>query len=213
MVTAEPYPTPPPGIPNQVTSYLTGLIPAWVVDTSVAVVLTGLTVLLAVLAHHHARRGTWLGGWSSGPASIITALTAASYANSGLPALAGVSPGDLDPRTILVEAATALAAAALVTGATWPVAMHVAKHRGRPITVADLRAWVLAERLHAAGGAAAGAALSWIVFNPMLSGAGAVIGLLVTGTVERLRSPLVPAPPREHRAAPAPVPPPISDEW
>jgi len=217
MITAEPYPTPPPGIPNQVTSYLTGLIPAGVLDSGAAVVLTGLTVILVAVGHRHAHRGNWCSGWVSGPVAIITALIAASYGASGLPDLAGVSPGDADPRTILVEAATALAAAVLIAGATWPVAMHVAAVRGSPISLPALRDWVQTQRLHAGGGAAAGVVLAWIV-DPMLCVAGAVLGLLVTELIEHLRGPVVPvtpAAPRDHRVVPAPVPgpTPISDEW
>jgi len=84
MITAEPYPTPPPGIPSQVTSYLTGLIPAGVVDTGIAVVLTGLTLILVAVGHRHARRENWFSGWVSGPAAIITSLVAATYAATGL---------------------------------------------------------------------------------------------------------------------------------
>ncbi len=219
MITAEPYPTPTPsplsGIPEQVTGYLTGLIPPGIIGSGIAVALTGLTLLLAVLGHRHARQQNWCSGWLSGPLGIVIALFAASYAATGLPALAGVSPGDVDPRTILVEAAVALAVATLVTGAVWPVAVHVALYRGRPISLPVLRDWALTQRLPAAGGAAAGVVLAWIV-DPMMTAAGAVLGLLVTGLVEHLRGPAVPvtpAPRREQQAMPAPVPPPVSDEW
>jgi len=228
VITAEPYPTPSPsqtsGILDQVTGYLTGLIPPGVLGSGAAATLTVLTVILAALGVSHARRGVWCSGWCSGPLGIVTALFAVSYASTGLPALAGVAPGDVDPRTIVVEVAVALFVAVLITGAIWPVAMHVAAYRGRQISLLELRAWVLAERLHAAGGAGAGALAAWIV-DPLLCVAGAGIGLLITGLVEHLRGPAVdrpesagdaratevtPAPVPEHRAAP---PAPISDEW
>jgi len=101
MSFAEPYPAPPPDLQHEVASYLGSLIPPGVIGSGVAVVLTGLTVILAVVGHRHARRGVWCSGWLSGPLGIAAALWAASYANAGLPALAGVSPGDVDPRTIL----------------------------------------------------------------------------------------------------------------
>jgi len=219
MWLAEPYPTPPPGIPGMITGYLTGLIPAGVIDTTVAAFFAAVTVVLAALGYHHARRQTWLSGWVSGPVSIVTALIAASYGASGLPDLAGVDPSARAPQTFVVDATVALLAGAVVAGATWPVAAHLAAHRGSPITLADLRDWAQAQRLHAGGGAAVGAALAWIVLGPMLSVAGSVIGVLITGLIEHLRgpagpaTPAPPAAPREHRVVPAPVPPPISDEW
>lgn len=109
----------------------------------------------------------------------------------------------------------ALAVAILIVGAVWPVAVHVAAHRGHPISLLGLRDWAQTAPLHAAGGAAAGVVLAWIV-DPMMCVAGAALGLLATALVEHLRGPAVPAtpdPPREHRAASAPTTPPISDEW
>lgn len=231
MITAEPYPTPSPsqtsGILDQVAQYLTKLIPPGVLDSGAAATLAGVTVILAALGHRHARQQNWCSGWVSGPLGIVTALAAASYAATGLPALAGVAPGDADPRTVVVEVAVALAVAVLLVGAVWPVAMHVAAYRGRPVTLLGLRAWAQTTPLHAAGGGAAGALLAWAV-DPLLVVAGAVLGLGTTGLVEHLRGAQVdrsesagdaraaegtPTPVSEHRAARAPVPPPISDEW
>lgn len=218
MITAEPYPTPTPGIPSQVISYLTGLIPPGIIDTGTAVALTGLTVILVVGGHRGGRRGNWCSGWVFGPLGIGSSLFAASYFVTGLPALAGVSLGDADPRTIVVEVAVALAVAVLVVGAVWPVAVHVAAHRGRPVSLPALRDWAQTAPLHAAGGAAEGVVLAWIV-DPMMSAAGAVLGLLVTALVENMRVraavPVTPAPLREHRPArgPTAVPTPVSDEW
>lgn len=230
MITAE-YPTPSPsqtsGILDQISRYLTGLIPPGVIDSGAAATLTAATVILAALGHRHARSGVWCSGWCSGPLGIVCALFAASYASTGLPALAGVAPGDIDPRTVVVEVAVALAAAVLIVGAVWPVAVHGAAHLGRPVTLLGLRAWAQTTPLHAAGGAGAGALLAWIL-DPLFVVAGAVLGLLITWLVEHLRGAavdrsgsagdtratgLTPAPVPEHRAARAPVPPPISDEW
>jgi len=215
VIFAEPYPTPTPsplsGIPEQVTGYLTKLVPPGVLDSGAAVVLTGLTVILVAVGRHHQRRGVWCSGWLSGPLGIAAALWAASYANTGLPALAGVAPGDVDPRTIVVEVAVALFVAVLIAGAVWPVAVHVAAHRGRPVSLLGLRDWAQTAPLHAAGGAGAGALMAWIV-DPMLVVAGAALGLGATWLLEHLRGPGVAAQtgaPREHRAAPTPV----SDEW
>ena len=216
--TPPPSPSPLSGIPDQVTGYLTGLIPAGLIDTGIAAFFTAATLVLAALAHHHDRRQAWLCGWLSGPAAIFTALIAASYGTSGLPNLFGVDPFARDPRSFAVDAAVTLLVAALVAGAAWPVAAHVAAHRGSPITLAALRNWALAERLHAGGGAAAGAAGGWIVLGPLLCVAGAVIGALATAVVEHLRRPVTPVPPAEHLRPPAalpraPVPPAvISDE-
>lgn len=163
-----------------------------------------MTVLLAALAYHRARRETWLGGWLAGPVSIITALVAGSYGVSGLPNLVGVDSFARDPRALLVDAAVALLAAAVVAGAVWPVLAHVAAFRGRPITVADLRDWAQTQRLHAGGGAAAGAAAAWIVLGPLLCAAGAVLGALATAVVEHLRGPAIPAARPEHRRPPEP---------
>ena len=220
MNLAEPYPTSPSptsGIQDQVTGYLTGLIPVGLVDTGIGATFTVMTMILAVLAHHHARRQTWLGGTVFGPAAIFTALIAASYGTSGLPNLVGVDSFSRDPRSLLVDAVVALLVAALVAGAATPVAVHVAAHRGSPINLADLRNWALAERLHSGGGAAAGAAVGWIMLGPLLCVAGAVIGLLVTAVVEHLRAPVIPAAQPEQRRPPvvpphAPVPPVVSDE-
>jgi len=217
MITAEPYPTPTPsplsGIPEQVTAYLDGLIPAGFVNTGVAAFFAVVTLILGALAHHHARRQTWLGGRLSGPVSIFTALVAASYGTSGLPNLAGVDSFARDPRSLAVDAALALLAAALVAGVAWPASVRLAAHRGRPVSLPVLRDWAQTAPLHAAGGAAAGVVLAWIVFSPLLCVAGAALGFLATGLVEHLRGPAMPSPPHEHRSAPAPVPPPISDEW
>lgn len=228
MIFAEPYPTPSPsqtsGILDQITRYLTGLIPPGVLDSGAAATLAVATVILAALGHRHARQQNWCSGWCSGPLGIVTALAAASYATTGLPALAGVAPGDLDPRTIVVEVAVALFVAVLLAGAAWPVAMHVAAHLGRPVSLLGLRAWAQTTPLHAAGGGAAGALAAWAV-DPLLVVAGAALGLGGTWLVEHLRGPavprsesagdaratdLTPAPAPEHRAAP---PAPISDEW
>lgn len=227
MITAEPYPTPSPsqtsGILNQATEYLTKLIPPGVLESGGAGTLAGVTVILAALGHRHARQQNWFSGWCSGPLGIVTALFAASYASTGLPALAGVAPGDVDPRTIVVEVTVALAVAVLIAGATWPVVIHVAAYRDRPVTLLGLRAWAQTTPLHAAGGGAAGALLAWAV-DPLFVVAGAVLGLGATWLVEHLRGPAVersesagdaraaegtPTPVPEHRAAP----PPISDEW
>ncbi len=223
MVLAEPYPTPPPGIPSQVTGYLTGLIPPGVIDTGIAAFFAAATLILAALAHHHARRQTWLSGWFSGPVGILAAAIAVSYGVSGLPALAGVDSFARDPRSLFVDAAVALLAAALVAGAVWPVAVHVAAHRGSPINLVDLREWAQTQRLHSGGGAAAGAAVGWIVLDPLLCVVGAVFGFLLTATVEHLRATGISVPPAEHprpravqpehRAQHAPVPPAVvSDE-
>ncbi len=224
MMLAEPYPSPTPsplsGIPDQVTAYLSGLVPAGAVDTGISAFFTVATVILAALGYHHGRRGRWLSGWLSGPAAVLMALIAASYGATGLPNLIGVDSFARDPKALLVDGAVALLAAVLVAGAAWPVAAHVAAYRGRPITLVELKEWAQAERLHAGGGAAAGAAVAWIVLSPLLALAGAVIGLLVTAGVVTLRAPAVPAArpeqPRPPAALPehrAPVPPPISDEW
>jgi len=229
VITAEPYPTPSPsqtsGILNQITEYLTKLIPPGVLGSGAAATLTVLTVILVAVGHRHARQQNWCSGWVSGPLGIVTALWAASYASTGLPALAGVAPGDTDPRTIIVEVAVVLFVAVLIAGAVWPVAAHVAAYRGRPVRLLGLRAWAQTTPLHAAGGAGAGALVAWIV-DPLLCVAGGVLGLLITGLVEHLRGSQVPrsgsagdaratevtpAPVPEHRAAP-PTPP-ISDEW
>jgi len=227
VISAEPYPTPSPsqtsGILDQVTQYLTGLIPPGVLDSGAAATLTVLTVILAAVGHRHARQQNWCSGWCSGPLGIVTALWAASYAATGLPALAGVAPGDADPRTIVVEVVVALAVAVLIAGAVWPVEVHVAVHLGRPVSPLGLRDWAQMAPLHAAGGAGAGALLAWAV-DPLLVVAGAALGLGITWLVEHLRGPQVPrsesageahaaegipTPVPEHRA----TPPPISDEW
>lgn len=227
MITAEPYPTPSPsqtsGILNQITEYLTKLIPPGVLGSGAAATLTVLTVILVAVGHRHARQQNWCSGWVSGPLGIVTALWAASYASTGLPALAGVAPGDTDPRTIIVEVAVVLFVAVLIAGAVWPVAVHVAAHLGRPVRLLGLRAWAQTTPLHAAGGGAAGALLAWAV-DPLFVVAGAGIGLGITGLVEHLRGAQVdrngsagdtrateatPATLPEHRAARAP----ISDEW
>ncbi len=219
MISGEPYPTSPSGgsIQDQITGYLTGLIPAGAVDSGICVVFTVVTALLAGLGYRHARRQKWLNGWLSGPSAVLTALIAASYGTSGLPNLVGVDSFSRDPRSLLVDAVVALLVAALVAGAATPVAVHVAAHRGSPINLADLRNWALAERLHSGGGAAAGAAVGWIMLGPLLCVAGAVIGLLVTAVVEHLRAPVIPAAQPEQRRPPvvpphAPVPPVVSDE-
>ncbi len=156
MALSEPYPTSPPsptsGIPAQVAAYLDGLFPVGLVDTEICVFFATATLILAALGYHHARRGTWLSGWLSGPVSVITSLIAASYGVSGLPDLFGVDPFARDPRSLLVDVAVALLVAALVAGAATPVAVHVAAHRGSPITLVDLREWAQTRRLHAGGG-------------------------------------------------------------
>jgi len=218
MWLSEPYPTSPSRIQNQITAYLRGLVPPGLVDTGICAFFAVVTAILATLGYRHARRGKWLNGWLSGPSSVVTALIAASYGVSGMPALAGVDPAARDPRTLLVDAGVALLAGALLAGAAWPVAMHAAAHLGCPISVQNLREWVLSERLHAGGGAAAGAAVGWIVLGPLTCVAGAVIGLLITATVEHLRGPAIPSTQPEHPGPPvapphAPVSPPVvSDE-
>ena len=214
MLLAEPYPTPPPGIPGMVTNYLTGLIPAGVIDTTVSAFFAAATLILAALGHNHARRQTWLSGWFSGPVSILTALVAASYGVSGLPDLVGVDPFARDPQTFVVDVAVALLAGAVVAGAAWPVAARYAARCGRPTSVAALREWARARRLHAGGAAAAGAVAGWIAGGPLLCVAGAVIGALFVATVEHLRGPgAQPEHPRPPGAPPrAPVPPVVSDE-
>ncbi len=219
MISGEPYPTSPSGgsIQDQITGYLTGLIPAGAVDSGICVVFTVVTALLAGLGYRHARRQKWLNGWLSGPSAVLTALIAASYGTSGLPGLFGVDPLARDLRSLLAAVVVALLAGALVAGAAWPVAMHVAAHLGCPISVQVLREWVLEERLHAGGGAAAGAAVAWIILGPLICVMGAVIGLMVTAVVEHLRAPAAPVPPAEHPGPPvvpphSPVPPVVSDE-
>jgi len=223
MMLSEPYPTSPGGIQDQITSYLSGLVPAGAVDSGVAAVFAMATLILAALGYHHARSGKWLNGWLSGPSALLAALIAASYGVSGLPTMAGVDQFALDPQAFIVDAAVALLAGALVAGAAWPVAVHASTYRGSPISLMDLREWVLqGDRLHAAGGAAAGAAVAWIVLGPLTCVAGAVIGLLVTVTVVTLRAPAIPAArpeqprpaavPQEYRPPHAPVPPVVSDE-
>jgi len=222
MIFAEPYPTSPSGgsIPDQVTSYLGGLVPAGAVDSGVAAFFTVVTVILAALGYHHARSGKWLNGWLSGPVAPLTALIAASYGVSGLPNLFGVDSSARDPKSLLVAVVVALLAGALVAGAAWPVAVHATAYRGSPITLADLREWVhYGDRLYAGGGAAAGAAVGWLVLGPLMCVAGAGLGLLITAVVVTLREPAVrpaptqpPAAPPEHRPPPAPVPPVVSDE-
>jgi len=216
MWLSEPYPSSPSGgsIQDQVTSYLSGLVPPGLIDTGVSAFFTVMTVIVAALGYHHARRGKWLSGWLSGPSAVLTALIAASYGVSGLPDLFGVDPSSREPRSLLVVAVVALLAAVLVAGAAWPVAAHASASSGSPISVQDLREWVFVERLHAGGGGAAGAAVAWIVFNPLLVLAGAVIGLLVTAVAVTLRAPA--ARPEQTRPPvvppPAPVPPVVSDE-
>jgi len=235
MNLTEPYPTSPSGsnIRDQITSYLSGLVPAGLIDTGIAAAFTIATLILAALGYRHARRQTWLSGWLSGPVAVLTALLAASYGVSGLPSLVGVDPLSRDPKSLLAAVVVALLAGALVSGAAWPVAAHASAYRGSPTTLADLKDWALqGDRLYAGGGAAAGAALGWIVLGPLLSAAGAVIGLLVTAVVVTLRAPAIPAArpehprppaappeqprppvvPQEHRPPHAPVAPVVSDE-
>lgn len=219
MVLAEPYPTSPSGIQDQVTSYLSGLVPPGLIDSGICAFFTVVTVILAALGYRHANRQTWLSGWLSGPVAVLTALIAASYGVSGLPSLVGVDPSSRDPKSLAVAVVVALLAGALVAGAAWPVAVHASAYRGSPVTLPDLREWALEERLHSGGGAAAGAAVGWIVLGPLTCVAGAVLGLLVAVTVVTLREPAVrpaptqpPAAPQEHRPPAAPVPPAVSDE-
>jgi len=225
MNLAESYPTSPGGIQNQVTAYLSGLFPAGAFDTGIAAVFTIATLILAALGYRHARRQKWLSGWLSGPVAVLTALIAASYGMSGLPNLFGVDPLARDPKSLLAAVVVALLAAVLVAGAAWPVAAHASAYRGSPTTLADLKDWVLqGDRLYAGGGAAAGAAVAWIVLGPLTCVAGAVLGLLVTAVVVTLREPATragrPAPMQPPTAqpehprppAPAPVPPAVSDE-
>ncbi len=229
MIISEPYPTSPPGR-DQVTSYLSGLVPAGAVDTGICAAFTVVTVILAALGYRHAHSGKWLNGWLSGPVAVLTSLIAVSYGVTGLPSLFGVDPLAGDPRALLAAVVVALLAGALVAAAAWPVAAHVAAYRDRPITLANLREWVLqGDRLYAGGGAAAGAALAWIVRGPLTCVAGAVLGLLVTAVVVTLREPATraarPAPTQPQAAPPgqtrppvvppparAPVPPAVSDE-
>ncbi len=226
MNLSEPYPTPTPsplsGIPDQITGYLSGLVPAGLVDTGIAVVFAVPAVILAALGYHHTRRGTWLSGWLSGPSALIFALIAASYGVRGLPNLlgkGGFDPAYPDMQSLLVSIVVALLAAILVGGASWPVAVHVTAYRGSQLTLVDLKGWVLqGDRLHAAGGAGAGAAVAWIGFDPLLCAAGTVIGLLVTVVVMTWRAtPAVrSAPTRPPVAQPeprSPAHPTISDEW
>ncbi len=216
MIFAEPYQSSPGGLQDQITNYLSGLVPAGAVNSGVAVVLAVVTVILATLGYHHARRGTWLNGWLSGPVAVLASLLAAFYAARGLPVFAGVAPTALDPRALFVDVVVALLAAVLVGGAACPVAAHVSASRGAPTTLTDLREWALTDRLPAAGGALAGGALAWIVVDPLTCVAGAVLGLLVTVTVVTLRSPAVarsaptqpPAVQPGHPQPPA-VPPPV----
>jgi len=223
MITSEPYPTSPSGIQDQITAYLSGLVPPGLVDTGICAFFTVVTAILAGLGYHHARRQKWLSGWLSGPVAVLTALIAASYGVSGLPDLLGVDPLARDPKSLLTAVVVALLAGTLVAGAAWPVAVHASAYRGSPVTLQDLREWVLqGDRLYAGGGAAAGAALAWIVLGPLTCVAGAVLGLLVTAVVVTLRAPATPAVrpeqprppavPHEHRPPRAPVPPVISDE-
>ncbi len=227
MVLAEPYPTPSPsptsGILNQVTSSLSGLVPPGLVNTGIAGLFAVTTMILAALGYNHARRGSWLSGWLSGPVAVLTAVVAASYGASGLPTMAGVDQFALDPQAFVVDAVVALLAGALVGAAAWPVAAHASAYRGSPTTLADLRDWVLqGDRLYAGGGAAAGAAVAWIVLGPLMCVAGAVLGVLVTVTAVTLHDPATPAVrpgqprppvlPQGHRPPPAPVPPVVSDE-
>ncbi len=198
MIFAEPYPTSPGSIQDQVTSYLSGLVPPGAVDTGVCVAFTVVTAILAALGYRHAHRQKWLSGWLSGPAGVLAALIAASYGTSGIPNLVGVDPLAREPKSLLAAVVAALLAAALVAGAAWPVAAHVAAYRDRPITLQGLKEWALEERLHSGGGAAAGAAVGWIVLGPLLCVAGAVIGFLVTAMVEHLRAPAA----RSARSAP-----------
>jgi len=227
MNLAESYPLSPASIQTQITEYLSGLIPAGAVDSGICAIFAVVTAVLATLGYRHARSGKWLCGWLSGPVAVLTALIAASYGATGLPSLAGVDPLAREPRAVLAAVVVALLAGALVAAA-WPVALHVAAYRGSPVTLLELRAWAQTTPLHAAGGAGAGAAVAWIVLGPLLSVAGAALGLLITWLVEHLRSAqlsrsgsdgdahateVTPALSPEHRAARAPVPPPISDEW
>ncbi len=227
MWLSESYPISPASIQNQITAYLSGLIPAGAVDSGICAIFAVVTAILATLGYRHALRGKWLNGWLSGPSAVLTALIAASYGDTGLPSLAGIDPLARDPKSLLTASVVALLAGALVTAAAWPVAMHVAAYRGRPVSPLELRDWAQTTPLHAAGGAGAGALLAWAV-DPLLIVAGAALGLLITWLVEHLRGPQVsrsesagdahategtPAPVPEHRAARAPVPPPISDEW
>jgi len=208
MHLAEPYPSSPSGssIQDQVTSYLSGLVPPGLIDSGICVFFTVTTVILAALGYHHARRGKWLSGWLSGPSAVLTSLIAASYGVTGLPNLLGVDSFARDPRSLAVDAAVALLVAALVAGAAWPVAAHVAAYRGRPINLVALREWAQTQRLHAGGGAAAGAAVVWIVLGPLTCVVGAVLGLLITATVEHLRGPAIPSTQPEHPGPPV-VPP------
>jgi hypothetical protein len=226
MWLSEPYPTSPSGgsIQDQVTAYLSGLVPPDLVDTGISAFFTVTTVILAALGYHHFRRGKWLSGWLSGPSAVLSSLIAARYGVSGLPALFGVDPFSRDPKSLFAAVVVALLAAVLVAGAAWPVAAHASAYRGSPITPLDLREWAQAERLHAGGGAAAGAAVGWIAFDPLLCVAGAVIGLLVTAVVVTLRGTAArsaptqpPAAQPEHRRPPvvpptAHQPPVVSDE-
>jgi len=225
MNLAEPYPSSPSGgsIQDQITGYLSGLVPPGLIDSGVAAFFAVVTLALAALGYHHARRGKWLSGWLSGPSAVLTALIAASYGVTGIPNLVGVDPFSRDPKSLLVAVVVALLAAALVAGAAGPVAAHASAYRGSPITPTDLREWVLqGDRLHAHGGAAAGAAVGWIVLGPLLCVAGAVIGLLITAVVVTLREPAAPVArpehprppvvPQVHRPPSAPAPPVVSDE-
>lgn len=227
MWLAEPYPTPAPsptsGILNQVGGYLGGLVPPGLLDSGIALTFAVPAVILAALGYNHTRRGTWLSGWLSGPSALIFALIAASYGASGLPALLGTGsfdPGAPDPRSLVVSVVVAVLSGALVAGAAWPVAAHISAYRGEPTTLADLREWILVERLPAAGGAMGGGALAWITLGPPTCVAGAVLGLLVTVTVVTLRAAAIPAarsaPTRPPVAQPeprTPAHPTISDEW
>jgi len=217
MITSEPYPSSPSrgSIQDQVTSYLSGLVPAGAVDTGICAFFTVMTVILAALGYRHAHRQKWLSGWLSGPVAVLTSLIAASYGTSGLPVLFGVDPSSRDPKSLLVAVVVALLAGALVAGATWPVAVHASAYRGSPITPVDLRDWVIqGDRLYAGGGAAAGAAAGWIVLGPLLALTGAVIGLLVAVTVVTLRAPATPAarsaPMQPPAAQPGQVRPPVA---
>ena len=222
MFIAEPYPTPSPsptsGILNDVTSSLSGLVPAGAVDSGIAAVFAVTTVLLAALGFNHSRRGTWLNGWLSGPSALLTSFIAAVYGASGLPNLlgkGGFDPAYPDMQSLAVSVVVAASTATLVAGAAWPVAAHISTFRGSPSTFKDLREWVLVDRLPAAGGATAGGALAWIVVTPVLCLAGAVIGVLSTVTVVTLRAAPVARtaptpPPRVAHPQPQAVPPPVS---
>lgn len=227
MWLSDSYPLSPASIQNQITEYLSGLVPPGAVDSGICVVFAVVTAILAAMGYRHAQSEKWLSSWLSGPSSVLTALIAASYGVTGLPNLLGVDPLAREPRAVLAAVVVALLAGGLVAAAAWPVALHVAAYRGRSVTLLELRAWAQTTPLHAAGGAGAGALVVWIV-DPLLVVAGAVLGLLITGLVEHLRGSavplsgsaggarttgLTPAPMPEHRAARAPVPPPISDEW